>query len=413
MAQVKNNIFDETSKKKNNDGIINISVDIEKVRDDIKNSSVSSIFASSELYQKILNEVMKYEMETFLDAKKSERTEKRKGYRNGSYIRSLATSIGKLNLQVPRDRNGEFQTTVFERFNRVEKAFCATLIEMVLDGVSTRKIKDITEILCGTSFSHSTVSKIVKTIQPYVDEFQTRPIVGVHKYVHVDAMYIDVREGNKVVKKSVYIALGYNNDGRKTILGYEIANSENKYEYINFLTCLKEKGLINPKLFITDNNESLKTAIKEVFPNADWQYCAAHLFRNTLNNVANKYKKQTGIMLQELKKINDYKFVNKGTNVLMDFLVSNKQYKAMKSLDDWYQYSFKYLEFNPEIHRCIFTNNALERVNCSIRKREKIIKIFPNVESANRLIGAILMQIDEDFMTGNQNLAMVADLAQI
>ena len=151
MTQVKNSIFSETSKK-NKDGIVNIPIDIGKIKEELQKESISSIFSTSGLISHILDELMENEMATFLNASKSERTKMRKGYRNGSYFRTLITTIGKLELQVPRDRNGEFQTTVFERFNRVEKAFCSTVAEMVLNGVSTRSIKYITELLCDSKF---------------------------------------------------------------------------------------------------------------------------------------------------------------------------------------------------------------------------------------------------------------------
>lgn len=411
MAQVKNSIFSETSKK-NKDGIVNIPIDIGKIKEELQKESISSIFSTSGLISHILDELMENEMATFLNASKSERTEMRKGYRNGSYFRTLITTIGKLELQVPRDRNGEFQTTVFERFNRVEKAFCSTVAEMVLNGVSTRSVKYITELLCGTKFSHSTVSEMVKSIEPVVDEFKARPIVGVHKYVHVDGMYIKVRVDNKVSKRCVYIALGYDDDGKKTILGYEIAKSENTHEYVTFLNHLKEKGLTSPQLFITDGNEGLKNAIDEVFPEAQWQYCASHLYRNTLRKTANKYKQKTAEMLKTFKTIKNPKLANEYAHAICDFLCSKKQFEAMKTFDNSYQDTLTYLNFNSEIHRCIFTNNAVERANSSVRKREKPIKIFPNVASANRLIGAILLDVDEAFLTGNQNFAMIADLAQ-
>ena len=411
MAQEKNSIFSETSKK-NKDGIVNVPIDIGKIKEELQNESISSIFSASGLITCILNEVMENELATFLNASRSERTKMRKGYRNGSYFRTLITTFGKLELQVPRDRNGEFQTSVFERFNRVEKAFCSTVAEMVLNGVSTRSVKYITELLCGVNFSHSTVSEMVKSIQPAVDEFKARPIVGVHKYVHVDAMYIKVRVGNKVPKRCVYIALGYDDDGKKTVLGYEIAKSENTNEYVRFLKYLKEKGLTSPQLFITDGHEGLKNAIDEVFPDAQWQYCASHLYRNTLRKTANKYKQKTAEMLKVFKTIKNPKIANEYAHLICDFLCSKKQFEAAKTFDNSYQDTLTYLNFNSEIHRCIFTNNAVERANCAVRKREKIIKIFPNIASANRLIGAILLDVDEAFMTGNQNFAMIADLAK-
>lgn len=210
----------------------------------------------------------------------------------------------------------------------------------------------------------------------------------------------------------MYIALGYDDDGKKTILGYEIAKSENTHEYVMFLNHLKEKGLTSPQLFITDGNEGLKNAIFEVFPEAQWQYCASHLYRNTLRKTANKYKQKTAEMLKTFKTIKNPKLANEYAHAICDFLCSKKQFEAMKTFDNSYQDTLTYLNFNSEIHRCIFTNNAVERANSSVRKREKPIKIFPNVASANRLIGAILLDVDEAFLTGNQNFAMIADLAQ-
>lgn len=411
MAQEKNNIFGTISKK-NEDGFVNIPVDISKLTENIDELGFSSAFLSKDLLKIVLQEIMQNEIATFLNAEKSKRTTKRKGYRNGTYIRTLVTTVGKLKLQVPRDRNGEFQTQIFERFARAEKAFCSVIMEMYLQGVSTRKVSQITELLCGTSFSHTTVSNIIKQIQPAVDAFKARPIVGRHKYVHIDAMYIKARENGVTVNKGLYIALGYDDDGKKTILGYDIAKSENYFEYKKFLMKLKEKGLNDPQLFITDNNTALKNTIRDVFPYAKWQYCAAHLFRNTLRETCNKYKKSLAVLLSNLKEKKDFESANKYALVISGFLEEKKQFTALKSFDDNYQSSLKYLDFNEEIHRFIFTNNALERVNGSIRQREKIIKIFPNVDSANRLAGSILIDIDETYQTGNCNYAMIADYRQ-
>lgn len=412
MAQEKNNIFGTISKK-NSDGIKNIPVDISRLTQQIKEFGFSTAMITQDMIKVVVEEIMKQEMAEFLNADKSKRTSERKGYRNGSYLRTLVTTVGKLKLQVPRDRNGEFQTQVFERFSRSEKGLCSVIMEMYLKGISTRKVSQITEMLCGTSFSHTTVSNIIKELQPQVDKFKARPIVGRHKYVHIDAMYIKVRENNTTKDKALYIALGYNDDGRKTILGYEIANSENRYEYRGFLEYLKGKGLIEPDLFITDNNSPLKNAIEDVFgKDVKWQYCAAHLFRNTMNATANKYKKGLSILLKEFKHKTDFPSANKFALELTGFLQEKKQFSALKTFDNSYQYCLEYTNFNEEIHRCIFTNNALERVNGAVRQREKIIKIFPNVASVNRLVGCILMDIDEEFMSGNCNRAMVADLLQ-
>ncbi len=413
MAQVKNSIFSTISKKEE-DGKLTFSVDIENLKDATKqlrdnNESLSLI--NQDILRIVLEEVLQAEMKEFLNAKKSERTDGRTGYRNGSYVRSLATSIGRLNITIPRDRNGEFVPSIFERYTRVEQAFCSTLIEMVLNGVSTREVTCITQLLCGTSFSASTVSNMVKKIQPEVDKFKARPIVGTHKFVHLDAMYIKVREDHRVVNKAVVIALGYNNDGRKTVLGYNIVDSESFSDYQDFLLYLKDKGLKSPELFISDACPAIKRAIRDVYPKVQWQHCGAHLFRNTLLVTPRKIKKETAEMMKEFKAAFNEKMATSQANNIVDFLLKNRQQKAAKIFDSGFQTALTFMRFNRSLSKELFTNNALERVNGEVRKREKVIKIFPNVDSANRLIGALLIKIDEHFMTGNRNLEMIVELA--
>lgn len=369
------------------------------------------------LVTKLMEAVLEKQMDDFLNAKKSSRTNERKGYRNGTYMRTLMTVFGRLHIQVPRDRKGEFNTDMFERYSREDKAFCSIIMEMYLSGVSTRLVSNITEILCGSKLSRSTVSNINKQLDPIVKEFKTRPIVGTHKFVHLDGMYIRVREENKVVKKAVLIALGYDSfDGRKTVLGYEIVKAETTEDYLAFLEGLKDKGLKDPELFISDAHKSIQCAINEVYPASQWQYCSSHVFRKTLNYTAKKYKAEVAKELKGIKKCSAYengllKAIDNINNAY-SILFESKQTKAMGALMNNAVNMLTYFNYPSTIHKYIYTNNAIERLNEEIRKREKIIKIFPNMDSANRLIGAILMRIDEKYCSGNRNLEMATFLSR-
>lgn len=223
----------------------------------------------------IVEATLEAEMTLALGAEKGERSSARLGYRSGYYTRSLVTRVGSLELRVPQDRDGRFSTRLFERYQRSEKALVAALAEMYVQGVSTRKVKAITEELCGHAFSASAISEINKKLDGELAAFAGRRLEEAYPYLIVDARYEKVREAGVITSQAVLIAIGVDLEGRRNVLGVELANRESGSSWKAFLASLKSRGLEGVEFVVSDNHEGLKRAIREVLPEAAWQRCGA------------------------------------------------------------------------------------------------------------------------------------------
>src|SRR5271165_7164525 len=245
-------------------------------------ASVNELFSKSpdglrEIVRAVMQEMLEAEMTDALGAEKGERTAARLGYRSGYYTRTLVTRIGKLELRVPQDRDGRFSTELFERYQRSEQALVATLAEMYVQGVSTRKVKAITEELCGHAFSASAISAINKRLDESLSAFATRPLAEPFPYLILDARYEKVREGGVVMSQAVLIAVGVDWDGRRQILAVEMANRESRSSWKDFLLGLRRRGLHGVEFVVADDHAGLRAAIREVLPEAAFQRCYVHL----------------------------------------------------------------------------------------------------------------------------------------
>src|ERR1700733_2320242 len=248
--------------------------------------------------QSFVQAALEAEMTEALQAEKSERTASRLGHRSGYYDRKLITRVGVLELRVPQDRAGRFSTELFERYQRSEKALVAALAEMYVQGVSTRKVKAVTETLCGHEFSASSISTINKRLDHSLAQFAARPLHEAFPYLIVDARYERVREAGVIVSQAVLIAIGIDRDGRRQILGVELAHRESRSSWRDFLRGLKARGLNGVELVVSDDHAALKAAIREVLPEAVWQRCYVHFLRNALDYVPRKVDDDC---LQELR----------------------------------------------------------------------------------------------------------------
>lgn len=226
-----------------------------------------------ELVREVVQQVLEAEMEEALAAGKSERTETRLGYRSGYYSRTLVTRVGKLELRVPQDRQGRFSTQIFERYQRSEKALVSSLAEMYVQGVSTRKVKVITEELCGHSFSASTISEINKKLDGELKKFSERELDQEYPYLILDARYERVREDGVIRKRAVLIAIGINWEGRRAILAVELADRETTSSWQGLLRRLQERGLRGVDFVVSDDHAGLREAIVRQLPEAIWQRC--------------------------------------------------------------------------------------------------------------------------------------------
>ena len=235
--------------------------------------------------QAAIEAALEVEMTEFLGAEKSERTEARLGYRSGYYQRSLITRAGTLELRLPRDRAGRFSTELFERYQRSEKALVGALAEMYVQGVSTRKVKAVTERLCGHEFSASSISTVNKSLDAALNAFCERRLAEPYPYLILDARYERVRENGVIATQAVQIAVAVDTEGRRQVLAVELANRESRSSWRDFLLALRQRGLHGVEFVVSDDHPGLKAAIREVLTEAAWQRCYVHFLRHALDYV--------------------------------------------------------------------------------------------------------------------------------
>jgi putative transposase len=358
-----------------------------------------------ELVRELVQQTLEGEMEATLSAGKGERTDSRLGYRSGYYSRTLITRVGKLELRVPQDRHGRFSTEVFERYQRSEKALVATLAEMYVQGVSTRKVKAVTEQLCGHEFSASAVSAIVKRLDEQLTQFACRKLEDAFPYLILDARYEKVRESGVIRSRAVLIAIGIDFEGRRQILGVELAKRETASSWKEFLLSLKERGLRGIELVVSDDHAGLRKAIAEVIPEAVWQRCYVHFLRNSLDHLP---RKGDDDCLRELRWLYDRRDLGEARKDLAGWL-SRWQMKYPRLcawVEDNIEETWSFYRFPLGHHRHVRSTNMLERFNEEIRRRTRVIRIFPNEASCLRLIRALSVEMHENWVEAHRYLDM-------
>lgn len=353
----------------------------------------------------VVQEVLEAEMEEALGAGKGERTEERRGYRSGYYSRGLITRVGKLELRVPQDRQGRFSTDVFERYQRSEKALVSTLAEMYIQGVSTRKVKTVTEELCGHAFSASTVSEINKKLDAELQKFSGRKLEGEYPYLILDAKYEKVRIDGVIQSQAVLVAIGINWEGRREVLGVELANRESESSWREFLQGLRKRGLRGVELVITDDHAGLKKAVQEVLSEAAWQRCYVHFLRNALDYLP---RKADDACLMELRWLYDRRNMQEARVDLAAWLKKwqSRYTKLCNWVEEHIEETFTFYRWPLAHHKHLKSTNMLERINEEIKRRTYVIRIFPNAESCLRLIRALAVEIHEDWIEQHRYLNM-------
>lgn len=357
------------------------------------------------LIQAALQEILEAEMSEALGAGKGERCDGRLGYRSGYYTRSLITRVGKLELKVPQDRQGRFSTELFERYQRSEKALVAALAEMYVQGVSTRKIKHVTEELVGHSFSASSISAINKKLDAELKAFCERKLKEPFAYLILDARYERTRESGVIVSQAVLIAIGIDAEGRRQVLGVAMANRESRSSWKEFLEGLKERGLHGVEFVVSDDHQGLKKAIAEVLTGAAWQRCYVHFLRNALDYVPRKVDDDC---LLELRWFYDRRQLSEARRDLAQWLAkwTPKYPKLTAWVEDNIEETFTYFRLPLAHRKHMKSTNMLERVNEEIRRRTYVVRIFPNVESCLRLVRALCVEIHEAWLEENRYLNM-------
>jgi transposase-like protein len=361
--------------------------------------------ALREIVRSVMQAMLEAEMDEALGAGKSERSDTRLGYRSGHYTRTLVTRVGKLELRVPQDRAGHFSTELFERYQRSEQALVATLAEMYVQGVSTRKVKAITEELCGHAFSASTISAINKKLDASLAAFAHRRLDEPFPYLILDARYEKVREAGVVGSQAVLIAIGIDWDGRRQILAVEMANRESSTSWKDFLLRLRERGLHGVEFVVADDHAGLRAAIREVLTGAAYQRCYVHFLRNALDHLP---RKADDDCLQELRWLYDRRNLAEARADLAQWLT--KWQGKYPRLTDWaeetIEETFSFYRLPRRHHKHLKSTNMLERFNEEIRRRTYVVRIFPNAPSCLRLVRALAVETHENWLEANRYLNM-------
>jgi len=357
------------------------------------------------LVRAVLQEVLEGEMTEALAAAKGERVEGRLGYRSGYYPRSLITRIGKIELRVPQDRQGRFSTELFERYQRSEKALMAGLAEMYVQGVSTRKVKAITEEMIGHSFSASSISAVVKKLDGELARFAHRRLSETFPYLVLDARYDKVRIDSVIHSQAVLIAVGIDWEGRRQVLGVELANRESRSSWREFLLGLKERGLRGVEFVASDDHEGLKKAIAECLPAAAWQRCYVHFLRNAIDHLP---RKRDDDCLQELRWLYDRRQLKEAKADLRAWIDKwqARYAKLVAWVEDNIEETLTYYRLPLAHHRNMKSTNMLERFNEEIKRRTRVVRIFPNEASCLRLVRALAVEQHERWQEDHRYLNM-------
>jgi putative transposase len=357
------------------------------------------------LVQVAVQEFLEAEMNEALGAAKGERTAERLGYRSGYYSRKLITRVGTLELRVPQDRSGRFSTEIFSRYQRSEKALVAALVEMYVQGVSTRKVKAISEELCGHEFSASTISELNAKLDEELERFARQTLEAEYPYLILDARYEKVREAGVIRSHAVLVAIGIDWEGRRRILGVELANRESATSWREFLLGLKARGLRGVRLAISDDHAGLKRSLAETLPEAAWQRCYVHFLRNALDHLP---RKADDDCLTELRWLYDRRDAAEARLHLRAWIEKwgAKYQKLCAWVEDAIEETWTFYRSPREHHKHLKSTNLLERLNQELKRRTHVVRIFPNGASCLRLIRALACEQHEEWLDGPVYLDM-------
>lgn len=352
--------------------------------------------AFKKLFQETLNAFILAESDEQLGASRYERSDCRTDSRNGFRDRILKTRIGEIELHVPRHRNQPFHTMVFDNYSRSEQSLILAMAEMVVNGVATRKVTKVMETLCDTSFSKSTVSDACKALDKSVNEFKNRKLDISYPFVLLDATYFKVRENHRIISKAMMVAIGTRYDGHREILGFGIYKNESKETWNEFLKSLKNRGLNEVKMFISDAHDGILHGICEHYPESPWQRCQTHFSRNILDKTPSKYQKGLAAELAEMYNCRTIeKAREKRDSIINDY--SDIAEKAMECLDNGFDSVMTVMTLPENYRRYYRTSNHIERLNRELKRRSKAIGVFPNVDSLNRLIGSVILEENDKY----------------
>ena len=343
--------------------------------------------------------LMEFEVEQQVGAGKHERTPDRKNYRNGHRKRTWKTRVGEIDLAIPKLRKGSYFPSLLEPRRPTEKALLAVIQEAYLKGVSTRKVDDLLKALGLTGIDKSSVSRICKELDHTVEEFRNRPLQESYPYVWLDAMYLKVRQNHRVVSLAMVIAIGVDDTGERHLLGFDLGASEDEDFWLAFLRSLVKRGLKTVQLVISDAHEGLKKVLSQVFTGSSWQRCRVHFMRNVLAHIPRRDKLAVADAVRMIFNQPDW------------YSAGLQLHGLAKNIEDLYPQAAKllleakedilvYKTFPREHWRRIHSTNPLERLHKEVKRRTKVVGVFPDQASVLRLVGMNLKEIDDDWRAG-------------
>ena len=358
------------------------------------------------LVERVVQAVLEAEMTAHLHAEPYERSPERRGYRNGYKPRQLNTRVGTLSLQLPQDRDGTFSTQLFARYQRNEKALVLALMEMYVEGVSTRKVREITEVLCGTTFSKSLVSELAGQLDAELDAWRNRPLTDTtYPYLSVDARYEHVRQGGQIASQGVLIVAGVRADGHREILTVAVADTESEATYHQVFRALRERGLSGVRLVTSDDHRGLKAAIDRHFQGASWNRCQVHFARDLVKLVGAGRRAELAEDIREIFAATTREQAMTTADAVAARWEPSHPAVA-RLLEEGIEDSLACLAF-PLAHRArIRITNGLERLHEEIKRRTRVVRIFPNPEACLRLVTALCVEQSEEWLSGRRYLDM-------
>ena len=344
--------------------------------------------------EETLNGLLEKEAQELTQAARYERTEARQGYRSGHYSRNLTTTSGDVTLKVPRLKNVAFETAIIERYRRRESSVEEALIEMYLAGVSVRRVEDITEALWGTKVSPSTISELNKKAYVHIEDWRNRPLNGEeYPYVYVDGIYLRRNWGGEYENVSILVAIAVNKDGYREVLGAEEGMKEDKASWVGFFQSLRGRGLEGVQLIVGDKCLGMLEAVGEVYPQAKYQRCTVHFYRNVFSVVPRSRVKTVAKMLKAIHAQESKAASREKAKAVIQALVDLKLDKAAKKIEDGIEETLTYADFPSEHWTRIRTNNVIERLIREIRRRTRVVGTFPDGNSALMLVCARLRHV--------------------
>lgn len=359
----------------------------------------------AQAFELLLNEAMKLQRSDALGALPYQRTDERRGHANGFKPKTVASRLGKLELQIPQTRGVEFYPTVLERGERSERALKLAVAEMYVQGVSTRKVAAITQELCGLEVNSTQVSRAAALLDEELSAWRNRPL-GEIPYLILDARYEKVRHGGSVVSSAVLVAIGVTSEGTRSILGVSVSLSEAEVHWREFLASLQDRGLHGVRYVVSDDHAGLKQAREARFAGVPWQRCQFHLAQNAMQYVPTlAMRKEVARDLRGVLDANDRPEADRRLRELVQ-----KYADSAPKLADWLEANvpeaLTVLQLPAAHRRKLRTTNMLERINKEIKRRTRVATLFPNEASALRLVTAVLMEISEEWETNRNYLTM-------